>query len=155
MQSQKRTNRSKKAQMTIEMISVAVIVVALLLLVFITTSNRNMETERILTSGKNSIQCNAIASVIARLYNNRATTQETLNLETEARLRRVEGNIGGINVGEIACNYIGSAEMYPADGTRDTDPGGTGETGITLEVRNWCFEKNPDTNIVLTPGECT
>ena len=145
----------EKGQTPLEIISIAVIIVAMLLLVFVTTVNRNLETEQIFTSGKNSIQCKTMTSAIARLYNNRATTQETLNFETEARLRRVEGNPGGINVGEISCSYIGSAAMYPADGRKDTDPNGTGTTGITLGVGNWCFEKNPDTNIVITPEECT
>ncbi len=145
----------EKGQISIEVISIAVIIAALLLLVFVTTVSRNMETDRVLAIGKNSIQCNAMASTIARLYNNRATTQETLNLETKARLRRVEGNSGGINVEEISCRYIGSAAMYPADGRMDTDPDGTGKEGITLGVGNWCFEKNDDTNIVITPEECT
>ena len=127
----------------------------MLLLVFVTTVNKNMETEQIFTIGKNNIQCNAMTLTIARLYNNRARTQETLNLETEARLRRVEGNLGGINVGDLSCNYIGSVAMYPADGRKDTDPDGMGTTGITLGIGNWCFEKNNDTNVVLTPGECT
>ena len=145
----------KKGQMPIEVIGIAVVVAALLLLVFVTTVDRNIETAQVFNIGKNSIQCNAMASTIARLHNNRATTQETLNLETEARLRRVEGKYGGINVGEISCNYIGSAAMYPADARMDTDPNGTGDTGITLGIGDWCFEKSPDTNIVITPEECT
>ena len=145
----------KKGQTPIEIIGIAVIIAGLLLLVFVTTVNKNMETEEILTIGKNSIQCNTMSSTIARLYNNRATTQETLNFETEARLRRVEGKLGGINVGNMTCNYIGSAAMYTGGGGKDTDPDGTGEIGITLGVGNWCFEKSPDTNIVITPEECT
>ena len=145
----------EKGQTPIEIIIIAAVIVALLLLVFVTTTNRNMETDRVLSAGKNGIQCNAMSSVIARLYNNRATTQETLNLETEALLRRVEGKPGGINVEEISCNYIGSAAMYPEDGRKDTDPNGTGEDGMVLGAGNWCFEKSPDTNIVLTPEECT
>ncbi len=145
----------EKGQTPIEVIAIAVIIVALLLLVFTTTMSRNMETDRVLIAGKSSIQCNAMASTIARLYNNRATTQETLNLELEARLRRVEGKQGGINVGEVSCSYIGSVAMYPEDGKKDSNPDDTGTDGITLAIGNWCFEKNPDTNIVITPGECT
>jgi len=146
---------NRKGQTPIEIIGIAVIIAGLLLMVFVTTVNKNMETEEILTIGKNSIQCNTMSSTIARLYNNRATTQETLNFETEARLRRVEGNLGGINVGNMTCKYIGSAAMYPGDGRKDSDPDGTGTTGITLGVGNWCFEKSPDTNIMITPEECT
>jgi len=143
----------EKGQTPLEIISIAVIIAAMLLLVFVTTVSRNLETEQIFTNGKNSIQCKAMTSTIARLYNNRATTQETLNLETEARLRRVEGNTGGINVGGISCNYIGSAARYTGL-QKDSDEDGTGDTGITLGVGNWCFEKSPDTNIVITPEEC-
>ncbi len=145
----------EKGQTPLEIISISVIIVAMLLLVFVTTANKNRETEQIFTNGKNNIQCNAMTLTIARLYNNRATTQETLNLETEARIRRAEGNLGGINVGDVSCNYIGSVAMNLTDGRKDTDPNGTGTTGITLEIGNWCFEKNNDINVVLTPGECT
>ena len=145
----------EKGQTPLEVIAIAVVIASLLLLVFITTVSRNMETEQTFTIGKNDIQCNAMVSAIARLNNNRATTQETLNLETEARFRRVEGKPGGINVGEISCSYIGSVAMNPADEGMDTDPEGTGKEGITLDVGNWCFEKSPDTNIVLTQGECS
>ncbi len=150
-------NIKEKGQVSIEIIIISVIIVAMLLLVFITTSNINMETERVLTIGKNNIECNRISTVIARLYNNRATTKETINLEEEALLRRVEGNSGGINIGGASCSYIGSAEMNTG---KDSDPNGTGEEGITLIIDpivggNWCFEKSPDTNIVITVGECT
>ena len=145
-------NLEKKGQTPLEIIGIAVVIVALLLMVFITTVNKNIETAQILTIGKNSIQCDAVASTIARLYNNRAITQETLNLETDTRLRRVEGNLGGINVGNISCSYIGSVSMDT--GQKDSDPSGTGTTGITLVVGDWCFEKNPETNVVLTPEEC-
>ncbi len=148
-------NMKEKGQMSIEIIGIAVIVVALLLLVFVATTSKNIESNQILAIGKNSIQCNTMSSVIARMYNNRAITQETLNLETETRIRRVEGKPGGINVEGISCNYMGSVAMNPADGRKDTDPNGTGETGMTLGMGNWCFEKDSDTNVVLTQGECT
>ena len=149
-------NIKEKGQVSIEMVIISVIIVGMLLLVFITTSNTNMETGRILTIGKNSIECNRISTTIARLYNNRATTKETINIEEEALLRRVEGNSGGINVGGASCSDIGSAAKYtvlPQD--FDSYPNGTGTEGITLGVGNWCFEKSYDTNIVITPEECT
>lgn len=140
-----------KGQTPIEIVGISVILVGLLLLVFVTTYSRNEETGRILDASEKNIQCNGMAAAIARLYSNRATTSETLALASEARLRRVEGKPGGINVGEINCSYIGSAEK---DGEKDSDPDGTGTEGITLSAGLWCIKKSPDTGIVISAGEC-
>lgn len=140
------------AQMPMEIIGIAVVMVALLLLVLVTTYYKNMQTQQLLEMSKNSTQCSEISSTISRMNSNRATTRETLAIETQALLRRVEGKPGGITIGEITCNYIGFVEM--ATGERDSDPSGTGATGITLSIGKWCFEKS-DSKIVATQGECS
>lgn len=142
-----------RGQTPIEVIGITVVLVGLLLLVFAATYVRNAETKIVLETGENSIQCNGIAAVIARLYSNRANTSEIVSLGLEARFRRVEGKPGGINVGEISCSYIGSVERNA--GTKDSDPNGTGTAGITLSAGQWCFEKSPGTGIVIKSAvEC-
>lgn len=140
-----------KGQTPVEIVGITLFLAGLLLLVFVTTYARNAETAVVLETGEKNIQCNGMAAAIARLYSNRATTSETLALASEARLRRVEGKPGGINVGEISCSYIGSAERT---GGKDSDPDGTGTEGITLSAGQWCLEKRPDTGIVISEGEC-
>ena len=151
----KKTGRGKRqaGQTSLEVIGIAVVLVVLLLLVLITTYSRNMETQRLLETSENSIQCSEMSATIARMYSNRATTYEALHLATGANLNRVEGKPGGIKVGKIACSYIGGIEYNndspPPDVIYDTDA-----SGISLSVGNWCFEKHPDTNVVVSQGEC-
>lgn len=140
MQSQKRASRPKKAQMPMEIIAMAVVLVGLLLLVLVTTYYKNIQTQQIMEMSENSIQCNEMSTIIARMHSNRATTREIAFLATESNLRRVEKKPGGIRVGEISCSYIGKVEK--TTGESDTDPGGTGTTGITLSTGEWCFEKS-------------
>lgn len=128
-----------RGQTPIEVIAIAVILVGLLLLVFVTTSGKNAETELALETAENSIQCNDMAAAIARLYSNRAITSETIALDFNARLRRVEGKPGSIDVGKISCSYIGSIKTE--GGESDSDPGGTGTQGITLPAGLWCIRK--------------
>ncbi len=150
----KKTVRGKRqaGQVPLEIIGIAVVLVVLLLLVLVTTYNKNMETQRLLETSENSIQCSEMSTTIARVHSNRATTQETAYLATGADLNRVEGKPGGIKVGKVSCRYIGGIEK--STGELDTDPDGTGTLGIALSVGNWCFEKHPDTNVVVSQGEC-
>ncbi len=150
----KRTGRGKRqaGQTSLEVIGIAVVLVVLLLLVLVTTYSRNMETQRILETSENSIQCSEMSATIARVYSNRATTYEALHLATGADLNRVEGKPGRIKVGKVSCSYIGGVEK--STGELDTDPDGAGTVGIALGFGNWCFEKQPDTNVVVGQGEC-
>ena len=125
----------EKGQIPLEVIIITVVIAGLLLLVIVTTTNRNVETGQILTTRKNAIQCNTIASTIARMNNNKATTQETLNLETETMFRRVEGKTGGINIGDASCSYVGSVAMEM--GEKDSYPDGTGEDGTDDGTAGW------------------
>jgi hypothetical protein len=144
--------RNAGAQTPMETIGISIVLVGLLLLVFATTYARNAETGIALETAENNIECSGLSTAIARLYSNRATTSETVSLNSDALLRRVEGNPGGINVGEVSCNYIGSVEME--GGERDSDPGGTGTAGITLSIGQWCLEKSQGTGIAASLGEC-
>lgn len=136
-----------RGQISTELLVVATVLAALLLIVVVTTYNTNMETGRLLSESQNSIQCNEISSVIARAYSNRATTKETVFLAENAKLERISGKPGGITVGTITCEYVGTIEN--SAGTKDIYSG-----GISLAKGNWCFSKS-DGVIVLNEGGCT
>lgn len=143
---------SEQAQSPIEIIGIAVMLVGLLLLVIVTTAQKNVESREISEMASNSIQCNKISSAIARLYNNRANSMETVLLETEATLRRVAGTDkpGGINVDGQVCYYVGMVKVKD-QGQYDTDV-----DGITLSTGNWCFEKQSQSSYVeVSEGWCT
>jgi hypothetical protein len=135
-----------------EIIGIAVILVALLLLVLVTTYNRNIQTQQLLEISNNGIQCSEMSAVVARMYSNRAITKETLHLSTRADLNRFEGKTGMIQVGTISCRYVGSVKK--STGEKDSDKQGTMLGGLPLSIGTWCFEKRPDTNVVVSGGDC-
>lgn len=141
-----------KGQTPIEIIGITIVLVALLFLVIITSFVKNNETMQLQEFNENSAQCNEMGATIVRMYSNRATTIETINIEVDSTIQRVEGKSGGISVRGFSCAYVGSVQK--STGEKDSDPNGTGADGITLAVGVWCLEKTPDTNVVATQGEC-
>jgi len=143
----------QNAQTAIEIIGIAVVLFALLLLVLLTTFNRNMQTQNLMEINHNIIQCSEVSSTVGRMFNNQATTRETVTIARATSFNRVEGNPGGLKVGSVTCSYVGNVQL--STGEKDTDIAGAGNVGTTIGIGSWCFEKEPDTNAVITGGECS
>jgi hypothetical protein len=138
------SSHAKRGQTSIEIMSIAVVMAVLLLLVLVSTYNRNAQTQDVFLFNRSNIQCNAMASSIARLYSNRGIAKETLHLEFDANFLRVEGNPGSISIGRISCFYIGHVG---SGALNDTD-------GINLLRGDWCFEKD-NGGIAVDVGQCS
>jgi len=135
---------AQKGQTFIEIMSIAVVMTVLLLLVLVATYNRNAQTQEMLVFNQSNIQCDGMNSSIARLYSNRGITSETLHLDYDATLLRVEGKPGNISIGPVSCFYIGKVSY---DALEDLDE-------INLTKGDWCFEKGTD-EIVVSVGQCS
>jgi hypothetical protein len=136
-------------QAPIEVIGVAVVLVGLLLMVMVATYIRNEDTQQLLETSENSIQCSDISSAIARVYSNRGVVKESVHFFSEARIERVLGNPGSVTVGSVTCEYIGSIKRPGLPDLFDTDPG-----GIALGKGDWCFQK-VDMEITVQAGDCS
>lgn len=134
---------AERGQTSVEIMSVAIVMTALLLLVLFTTFSRNAETQETLAFNENSIQCREMASVIARLYNNRGEVRESLFLDHDANALRVEGKPGSISVGSASCFYIGNLQIGAVSDVN----------GISFSGGWWCFEKN-DGETLAGVGQC-
>ncbi len=142
-------NKKKGGQAPIEVVGVSVILVGLLLVVMVATYVRNEETQRLLETSENSIQCNQIASAIARVYSNRGVVKESVHFFSEATIERVSGKPGTIRVENVSCEYLGSIKKPGSPDEVDTGPG-----GIVLEKGNWCFWKQ-ELEITVVAGDCS
>lgn len=147
MHSHEKQKSLRKAQTPLEIIGISVVLVGLLLVVLLTTYDRNIQTQDMLTIGESNILCQKTSSSIARIYSNRATIKETITLTRTVLFERAEGRAGIISIESISCPYIAPAQKNT--GEKDTDPG-----GLYLTVGKWCFEKL-GSNVLITPGDCT
>ena len=138
--------------MSMEVVIAAIALAGLLVIVLVMMYISNEETERLLAASENGIQCGEISGVVARLYNNRGTAEETVYFAEGAIMQRVSPNSGGIVVGGVSCSYIGSVEFVngspPPAIVYDTDAG-----GISLSKGNQCFSKS-NGSIVVSRGMC-